>query len=132
MDRVVLASFAEADAPEVLGALAELDVPFVDATLRSAAVPLLNLPDWDRRRAALESRLGARVTLEEGFAVASVVGDGLAGAVTRFLGALRDAGCAPRGLSCGPLRIAAAVPAEKLGEVQRALHRAFAFEVGSR
>ncbi len=125
MDRVVLASFAEADAPHVLGSLADLDVPFVDATLTTAAIPLLNLPDWDRRRAALESRVGARAKLEDGFAVASVVGDGLAGAVGRFLAVLADHGCAPRTLVCGPLRVAAAIPAEKLGEVQRGLHARF-------
>src|SRR6185312_622589 len=125
MDRVVVVSFAENDAPHVLAALGELDVPFVDATSRTAAVPLLNLPDWERRRAALESRVAGRATLEEGFAIASVVGDGLAGAVGRFLAALGEHGCEPRTLSAGPLRIAAAVPAAKLGDVQRALHAAF-------
>ncbi|HEY1957185.1 MAG TPA: aspartate kinase [Polyangiaceae bacterium] len=125
MDRIVLVSFAETDAPHVLATLADLDVPFVDASAQTAAIPLLNLPDWDRRRAALEARLGARAKLEDGLAIASVVGDGLAGAVGRFLAALDQHDCKPRTLLAGPLRIAAAVPSAKLGDVQRALHAAF-------
>ncbi len=64
MDRVVLATFDAKDATHVLEAMAELDLPFVDATLTSAAIPLLNVPDWDKRRAVLESR--ASVKLEPG------------------------------------------------------------------
>jgi len=126
MDRVVLASFHAAEAERVLAALAELEIPFVDATTTHATIPLLNLPDWDRRRAALASRLGSTtLELEEGLGVASVVGDGLAGAIGRFSAALAACGCAPRTLSCGPLRIAATVPASALGDVQRALHARF-------
>jgi aspartate kinase len=125
MDRVVLATFDAKDATPVLEAMAELDLPFVDATLTSAAIPLLNVPDWDKRRAALESRNSATLKLEAGLALVSVVGDGLSSGVGRFLAALAECSCAARSLQCGPLRISATIPAEKTGEVQRALHRAF-------
>jgi aspartate kinase len=123
MDRVVLATFEPSSANEVLEAMAALDLPFVDATLTSAAIPLLNVPDWDKRRASLESR--ADLKLEAGLSLVSVVGDGLAGGVGRFLSALAQCGCAARSLQCGPLRISATIPADKTGEVQRALHASF-------
>src|SRR5262245_30148332 len=53
MDRVVLATFDARASDKVLAAMAELDLPFIDATLTSAAIPLLNVPDWDKRRASL-------------------------------------------------------------------------------
>ena len=125
MDRVVLATFAKEDAPRALAALAELDVPFIDATLDCATIPLLNLPDWDRRRASLESRLGSAIAFRDGLSVVSVVGDGLAIGVGRFVAALAQSGASPIALSCGPLRISAAVPTEKCADASRALHAAF-------
>jgi aspartate kinase len=122
MDRVVLASYAREDAAKVLETMAELDLPMIDATLESAAIPLLNVPDWDKRRATLESRLGASVKLETGLALVSVVGDGLASGVGRFLAAL---GCPAKSLQCGPLRISATIPKDEQGDAQRALHAAF-------
>ncbi len=126
MDRVVLATYSKEDAAKVLETIAELDLPMIDATLESAAIPLLNVPDWDKRRATLESRLhvsgGSRVTLEAGLALVSVVGDGLSSGVARFLAAL---GCPAKSLQCGPLRISATVPSEKQSDAQRALHAAF-------
>ncbi len=125
MDRVVVATYASEDAPRVLSAMAELDVPFIDGTLTTAAIPLLNLPDWDKRRASLESRCAGVVAFRDGLGVVSVVGDGLASGVARFLGALAQCGAAPVSLACGPLRISATVDAGKLGDAQRALHAAF-------
>jgi aspartate kinase len=122
MDRVVLATYSKRDAAKVLETIAELDLPMIDATLESAAIPLLNVPDWDKRRATLESRLGLRVTLEAGLALVSVVGDGLSSGVGRFLAAL---GCPAKSLQCGPLRISATILAEKQADAQRALHAAF-------
>ena len=57
----------------------------------------------------------------------SVVGDGLtsARALPRFLAALDAAGAAARGVHAGPLRIAAAIDAARVGDAQRGLHAAF-------
>jgi aspartate kinase len=120
MDRVVLATYAKEDSAKVLETMAELDLPMIDATLESAVVPLLNVPDWDKRRATLESR--CKVKLEAGLSLVSVAGDGLASGVARFLAAL---GCPAKSLQCGPLRISATIPAEKQADAQRALHAAF-------
>lgn len=127
MDRVVLATFAPSDASRVLDALGELDVPFIDATLENATIPLLNMPDWDKRRATLESRCAIR--FRDGLSIVSLVGaveqTRLAASVARFVSTLSQCGAAPVALSCGPLRITAAIPTEKIGDAERALHAAF-------
>ena len=120
MDRVVLATYAKEDAAKVLETMAELDLPMIDATLESAAIPLLNLPDWEARSSKLVAR--SRVKLEPGLALVSVVGDGLSSGVARFLAAL---GSPAKSLQCGPLRISATIPADKQADAQRALHAAF-------
>jgi aspartate kinase len=120
MDRVVLATYAKEDAAKVLETMAELDLPMIDATLESAAIPLLNVPDWEARRSKLESR--CKVKLEAGLSLVSVVGDGLSSGVARFVAAL---GCPAKSLQCGPLRISATIPVEKQADAQRALHAAF-------
>jgi len=131
MDRVVLLELESSAFGEVLGALTQLEVPFVDAmaagTSASCVVPLLNLPDWEKRRASLEARVGSKVSISGGLALVSVVGDGLAtsAGLGRFLATLEAHGVAPRSVFAGPLRLAAAIASEKLGDVQRALHAAF-------
>jgi aspartate kinase len=91
------------------------------------AIPLLNVPDWARARAALVSAVPG-VELREGASVVSVVGDGLASSAEplgRALGALREAGAEPARVVAGPLRIGAAIAHEHLAAAQRALHAAF-------
>jgi aspartate kinase len=120
MDRVVLATYSRQDAPKVLETMADLDLPIVDATLESAVIPLLNVPDFEARSSKLEAR--SPVKLEPGLSLVSVVGDGLSTGVARFLAAL---GCPAKSLQCGPLRISATIPAEAQADAQRALHAAF-------
>jgi aspartate kinase len=120
MDRVVLATYAKEDAAKVLETMAALDLPMIDATLESATIPLLNLPDWEARSSKLAAR--SPVKLEPGLSLVSVVGDGLSSGVARFVAAL---GCPAKSLQCGPLRISATIPAEKQADAQRALHAAF-------
>ena len=121
MDRV---AFAEARGTQLVEGLGTADVPFVDLVIdgerASAIVPLLNLPDWERRRTQLAD---AGLSPIEGLALVSVVGDGLGSPkiVARFV-ALAE-GC--RAVRAGPLRISALVPAEHAGRLQRTLHSAF-------
>jgi len=120
MDKVVLATYAKENAAKVLATMAELDLPIIDATLESAVIPLLNVPDWQARSSKLEAR--SPLKLEPGLSLVSIVGDGLSSGVGRFLAAL---GCPAKSLQCGPLRISATIPAEKQADAQRALHAAF-------
>jgi aspartate kinase len=114
-------------------ACAELAIPLMDVVVAGgaafAAVPLLNLPDWEERRAELKKRVGT-VTLAPGAAIVSVVGDGLTtsgSALPRFLSALGRAGVkgVPEAVIAGALRIGACIDAEQLGAVQRSLHDEF-------
>jgi aspartate kinase len=120
-----------------LGAVAEacgvLEIPLMDVAVAGgeafAAVPLLNVPDWERKRAQLEARLPG-IAVAPGAAIVSVVGDGLttsSRALPRFLAALARAGVrgAPEALVAGPLRVAGCIDAEHLAPAQRALHDEF-------
>ncbi len=107
---------------------AELELPIVDLagdddTCR-AALPLLNVPDWERRRAALHAAIGP---FEErtGCAMVSVVGAELAQATPRFVSVLAETDCRPLYVLAGPLRITATIPATRLEVAQRAVHAAF-------
>jgi aspartate kinase len=88
-------------------------------------VPLLNVPDWAGAKKQLTLALPG-LTLTEGVAVASVVGDGFAATpepLARFLGAFGAA--APARVSATPLRLSAVIEADAVGPAQRALHAAF-------
>ena len=127
MDRIALVLTDSKDMGRFLDAAAELDLPLVDAASSggdaSAVVPLLNVPDWDRRRKALEQRLGSVLQITEALAMVSVVGDGLGTSAARAWGAV--APFAPRSFGAGPLRISATVPVEHTQAAQRALHALF-------
>ncbi len=131
MDRVVRITCATLHLARFAEAAAALELPLLDVSAAgaeaTALVPLLNVPDWDHRRARLEQELGKTVALQEGCAVASVVGNGLTagGGLGRFLAVLEGAGAPCSSVFAGPLRLAATIPSEKLGDVQRALHAAF-------
>ncbi|HEY2515085.1 MAG TPA: aspartate kinase [Polyangiaceae bacterium] len=134
LDRVVRLRGAAADAEKIAEACAELEIPLLDVLVTGAGafagIPLLNVPDWDRRREQL-LRQCKGVTLAPGGAIVSVVGDGLTGSagrpLGRFLAALRRAGVsrAPDALVATPLRIGATLDAEHLAPAQRALHDEF-------
>ncbi|HEX7601950.1 MAG TPA: aspartate kinase [Polyangiaceae bacterium] len=127
MDRIALALTDSKDLGRFLEATAELDLPLVDAASAggdaSAVLPLLNVPDWDKRRSALEHRLGSAIQLIEGLSMVSVVGDGLGPSAARAWTALGK--FSPRSFGAGPLRISATVPAEHAQAAQRALHDLF-------
>lgn len=129
MDKVVLLCAKAVDPLAKAAADAGVPLAHVVATPEGAraAVPLLNVPDWERRRPGLEAALGPG-GLVPGMALVSVVGDELLawdGAVPAFLAALDRVGAMRASLACGPLRIGAVVDAEHLAPAQRALHAAF-------
>jgi aspartate kinase len=134
LDKVVRLRARASDLGALADACADLAVPLLDVVVAGdaafGAIPLLNVPDWDRKRGELESRIARAVTLAPGGAIVSVVGDGLTTserALPRFLQALGRGGVkgVPEGLVAGPLRIAACVDAEHLVSAQRALHAEF-------
>jgi aspartate kinase len=92
-----------------------------------ALLPLLNVPDWSAAKKHLADRLPG-LALTEGVAVASVVGDGLAGTtepLARFLSVLRRAEIDELWVTATALRLSAVVPAARASDAQRALHAAF-------
>jgi aspartate kinase len=114
-----------------LGAASEANVVFKDLSVgarsASAVIPLLNVPDWAGAKRQLLAAIPS-LELVENVAVVSVVGDGLAGSpepLRRFLAALRGVEAAPLGVTAGPLRLGAIIPAARVGEAQRALHAVF-------
>jgi aspartate kinase len=131
LDRVVYARVPRARFAKLAELAGEGDVPLLDvsvvANCASAAIPLLNVPDWERCRASLKAAIGDELELLGDRAVVSVVGDGLttgARALPRFLAALDALGIQADAIVAGPLRIGATVASTQLAEAQRALHSA--------
>jgi aspartate kinase len=126
MNRIALAECAASALPELLDALAEIELPLYDAAAAGASasvvLPLLNVPDWDKRRTALVRRVGAALSLSDGLAHVSVVGDGLGG---RAAQAYRAFGPSLRAFHGGPLRLSGVVAADEEANVVRALHERF-------
>jgi aspartate kinase len=113
------------------GAAGELDLPLLDLVEEGgrarAAVPLLNVPDWEKKKGALAAALGAD-SIAEGRALVSVVGDELLrqeGVLRAFEAALSEAGARRDALTATPLRIGAVIDSAHLDAAQRALHAAF-------
>jgi aspartate kinase len=125
----VLRDVSELDS--LFAELASAKLPIKDLALSdrgaSFVVPLLNTPDF--RDIARRLRLCApSLVLEQGVAVVSVVGDGLAASVeplVRFRAALAAVGAAARMTTATPLRIGAVIDGAHRDEAQRALHAAF-------
>jgi aspartate kinase len=124
MDRVVLVESSNG-VDGLVERLGAADIPLLDlsasADRATAVIPLLNVPDWERRRASLED-----LRMTEGLGLVSLVGDGLGTStvVARFAAVLRGV-TTPKTLYAGPLRVSAVVPSEHLPQVQRVLHSAF-------
>jgi aspartate kinase len=109
-------------------AAAACELPIVDLSgdesSARALLPLLNVPDWERRRTELGTRC-EKLECSAGHALVSVVGAELAGAVPQFLAALAKADAPAADLTAGALRISAAIPDSRLAAAQQALHAAF-------
>jgi aspartate kinase len=130
MDRLVVLTGDALALPLVARRAANIELPLADVAIEGtrmhATVPLLNVPDWEGRRARLVDGLGADIEMKAGFALVSVVGDGLTTngeGLAVFVEAL--AGIPLYRLAGGPLRIGALIPAEHLAIAQRKLHAAF-------
>ncbi|MEO8798571.1 MAG: aspartate kinase, partial [Polyangiaceae bacterium] len=110
-------------------AASKLGIDLLDASFSaseaSCAIPLLNLPDWEDKRRALQSEMAGELTLSDGQAIVSVVGSGIGSELGRVLTILAEGKIVPLALFSSPLRIAATIPAERLADAQRALHAAF-------
>jgi aspartate kinase len=133
LDKVARVHAKSAEIGSFAEACAAIEIPLVDVVVAGgeafAAVPLLNVPDWERKKALLEARLQGAI-IAPGASLVSVVGDGLttaSRALPRFLAALARAGvkAAPEALVAGPLRIGGCIDAEFLAPAQRALHDEF-------
>ena len=108
---------------------AEHEIPVKDVSASASGatfvVPLLNVPDWARARAALVRAGGAALTLREGLAAVSVVGDGLSTTgkpLVVMIGALRHVGAAVHGVTATALRMTALIDPESLVAAQREVH----------
>jgi aspartate kinase len=91
-------------------------------------LPLLNVPDWLRARAALLDATGPSLSLREGLCAVSVVGDGLSTTgrpLLDFLGALREADATPLAVHGSALRLSALLDAGASTRAQQALHARF-------
>jgi aspartate kinase len=120
LDRVILARTRAMR--RLVESVASLGVPLMDmATVGEEAmctIPLINVPDWE----ACRKKLDGAASLEGPMAMVSVVGHELP--LARALATLEECGIARHALFVGPLRIAAAIPADRLTDAQRALHAA--------
>jgi aspartate kinase len=134
LDRVVRLRGRASDLAAIAEACASLAIPLIDVVAAGgsafAGIPLLNVPDWERRRTDLESRLGNAISLAPGGSIVSVVGDGITTSgdgLPRFLAALGRAGVrgVPEAVVAGPLRVGACIDAEHLAVAQRSLHAEF-------
>ena len=131
LDKVFFASAS--DGARFVRACADADLPLLDLSIggsggATAAVPLLNVPDFDQKRRTVETALGALVRFEGDKALVSVVGDGLTTSTRTmpvFLEALAAAKASCASTYAGPLRIGAVIDARSLVAAQRALHDAF-------
>jgi aspartokinase len=116
--------------PKLARRAAAIELPLADVAVDGArlhaTVPLLNVPDWEGRRARLIEGEGAAIEMTAGFALVSVVGDGLTTngeGLAVFVEALGD--IPVHRLTGGPLRIGALIHAEHLVKAQQRLHAAF-------
>ena len=130
MDRLVVISGPATALPVLARRAADIELPLADVALEGArmhaTVPLLNVPDWEGRRARLLDGLGVSLELQAGFALVSVVGDGLTTNGDGLALVLEALGDIPvHRLTGGPLRIGALIPAEHLASAQQRLHRVF-------
>ena len=129
LDKVVSVA---SDNRAILDVVSKLALPVLDVAVSAKetafSVPLLNVPDWDGAAEALRAA-DSKVRVEGGFALVSLVGDGLLGpthCADRFQALLLQNGITPQRLVATPLRIAALVKSAELAEAQRILHAAFA------
>jgi aspartate kinase len=129
LDRVVHARVAARELRAFAELAAEMDVGLLDVAAAgetaTCAIPLLNVPDWDRCRARIEECVGAAASLTTGCGVVSVVGSGLSSGLARFVAVLEECGAGATAIHAGPLRLAATIVGARLADAQRAMHAEF-------
>jgi aspartate kinase len=129
LDRVVHVRVASRELRAFAELAAELDVGLLDVAaageVATCAIPLLNVPDWDRCRARIQERVGAAASLTAECGVVSVVGNGLSSGLARFVGVLEACGAGAIAIHAGPLRLAAIIAGSRLAAAQRAVHAQF-------
>jgi aspartate kinase len=129
LDRVVHARVGAGELRAFAELAADMDLGLLDVAVAgevgTCAIPLVNVPDWDRCRARIDERVGAAASLAAGHAVVSVVGNWLAAALARFVGVLDACGAGAKAIHASPLRLAATIEGSRLADAQRAMHAEF-------
>jgi aspartate kinase len=124
---VVLLEAPRRLAGALLDAAAEADLTLRDVVLQgervTATVSLLSVPDFERRRGMLVSRLPYGLRQHDGLAQVSLVGIGAGADPSRVASALRALPVEPLSFTAGPLRVSAVLPEHSLALAERAWHR---------
>ncbi len=121
-------------AEALLDAAAEAELTLRDVVVAgervTATLSLLSVPDFERRRGALLSRLPEIHCRHEGLAQVSLVGIGVGTDPARVATLLRSLPGAPLSFTSGPLRVSAILPEASLALAERSWHGALS--VGAR
>lgn len=91
----------------------------------SVTIPLAHVPQWEKAKADLTTRLGADLSLEEEVSRVSLVGDELTPQLSVFVDALASVGAKSHTLTASNLRLSATIDRARLADAQRALHARF-------
>ena len=133
-ERDVLVLEGQTDPHQLLAALDEHHVSgkqlhvSTGGTHTTLVVSRENLHDQERVTLALKKRFGDRIQLVDGLGAVSVIGAGINATYANIrtgLGALRDGGVEPRGMSTSSFRITWLVPDDLVVASVRALHGCF-------
>ncbi len=125
---VVLVRAPAERASNLLAAARDLELEFrsflLEGELCIGIVPLLNAPDFERRKALLAA-VSPSATIEGGFGVASLVGVGAGSDPETLRTALALLPCPAVRLTSSPLALSAVVPEARVDDAVRAWHAAF-------
>jgi aspartate kinase len=128
---VLLLEASSRDAAALLAAAAEAELTLRDVVVQAgrvtAALSLLSVPDYQRRRGALLARVPG-VVEHAGLGQVSLVGIGVGADPSRVAAAFSALPVAPLSFTSGPLRASAVLPEASLAEAERAWHATLAPE----
>jgi aspartate kinase len=112
----------------LLRAAAEAELTLRDIVISgdrvTATLSLLSVPDFERRKEVLLSRLPCALEEHGGLAQVSLVGIGAGAEPRRVAEALGALPVAPLSFTCGPLRMSAVIAESALAAAEQAWHRA--------